>query len=76
MKAAMGDRISVLGRSVDRKVRDGEIIGLLKPDGEPPYRVRWDDGHEAIVFPGSDARIQHFPRRRPPRTADGRRAAG
>lgn len=60
MKAQVGDRIVVLGREVDRKLRDGEIIALMHPDGEPPYRVRWADGHEAVVFPGSDARIRHL----------------
>jgi hypothetical protein len=23
------------------------------------YRVRWDDGHEAIFYPGSDAHTVH-----------------
>ena len=30
--------------------------------GEPPYMVRFDDGHTALVFPGPDAIIE------PPRT--------
>ena len=29
-------------------------------DGGPPYLVRWEDGHEAEIFPGSDVFIQHF----------------
>jgi len=29
-------------------------------DGEPPYLVRWDDGHEGLFFPGPDARLHHF----------------
>ncbi len=31
--------------------------------GEPPYLVRFDDGHTALVFPGPDAIIEH-PRRK------------
>jgi hypothetical protein len=27
--------------------------------GEPPYLVRWaDDGHEGLIFPGSDASVE------------------
>jgi hypothetical protein len=42
------------------KKRDARIIGTPHPDGSPPYLVRWsDDGHEALVFPGPDAVIEH-----------------
>ena len=27
--------------------------------GEPPYVVRFDDGHTGLVFPGPDAVIEH-----------------
>ncbi|WP_084008859.1 DUF1918 domain-containing protein [Planomonospora sphaerica] len=31
---------------------------LRRPDGTPPYVVRWvDDEHEGLVFPGPDARV-------------------
>ena len=33
---------------------------MLGKDGGPPYLVRWEDGHEAEIFPGSDVFIQHF----------------
>jgi hypothetical protein len=33
---------------------------VLGDDGAPPFMVRWDDGHEAEVFPGLDAHVQHF----------------
>ena len=59
MKASVGDRIIIRGRNIDEKARDGEIVELLHPDGEPPYRVRWEDGHEGIFFPGPDASIHH-----------------
>jgi len=29
------------------------------PGGAPPYLVRRDDGHEALVFPGPDASVEH-----------------
>lgn len=41
-------------------VREGEIVEVHGPEGGPPYLVRWSDtGHESLVFPGPDARIQH-----------------
>jgi len=40
--------------------RDGEILEVRGEDGGPPYVVRWsDNGHEALVFPGPDAVVQH-----------------
>jgi hypothetical protein len=33
---------------------------VLGEDGAPPYVVRWEDGHESHVYPGSDMRIHHF----------------
>lgn len=59
MKAAVGDRIVVNATHVDGPQRNGEIIEVRGQDGEPPYRVRWSDGHEALVFPGPDATVLH-----------------
>ena len=59
--AAVGDRLVVRSRHLDGPVRDGEIIEVEHADGTPPYVVRWsDDGHEALVFPGPDAYVEHF----------------
>jgi hypothetical protein len=45
---------------LDQAVRDGEIVEVHGPDGEPPYLVRWsDDGHTSLFFPGPDARVHH-----------------
>ena len=41
-------------------LRDGEILKVLGEEGAPPYLVRWEDGHEAEVFPGSDMYVQHL----------------
>ncbi len=61
MHATVGDRLVVHGLHVDDAVRDGEILEVRGQNGGPPYIVRWsDDGHEAFVFPGPDATIQHF----------------
>ncbi len=61
MRAAVGDRIIIHGRTIDEPVRDGEVLEVHGADGEPPYVVRWSaDGHEGLFFPGPDAHIEHF----------------
>lgn len=46
-------------------MHDGEILEVLGEGGEPPYVVRWsDDGHVSRIFPGSDAYVEHYARRR------------
>lgn len=57
MKAAEGDRIIIRGHTVESSDRHGQIIEVKGEDGAPPYRVRFDDGHETIVFPGGDFSI-------------------
>lgn len=60
MHASVGDRLVVRSQHVDGPVRDAEILEVLHAGGEPPYRVRWSDtGHEALVFPGPDAYVDH-----------------
>ena len=61
MYATVGDRLIVKSTHIDEPVRDGEILEVHGATGGPPYLVRWSDtGHEALVFPGSDAEVQHF----------------
>lgn len=60
MKAQKGDRIVLAGEQVDRPTRDGEVLEVRGKNGEPPYVVRWEDGHEGLVFPGPDATIHHY----------------
>ncbi|MFH8838435.1 DUF1918 domain-containing protein [Streptomyces sp. NPDC017868] len=60
--AHVGDRLIVGGATVGDEGRDGEIVGLHHVDGTPPFDVRWSDtGRVTLVFPGPDARVQHFP---------------
>ncbi|MGF9663354.1 DUF1918 domain-containing protein [Arthrobacter crystallopoietes] len=54
MKATQGDRIIVRGRTVESSDRHGEILEVRGKDGAPPYFVRFDDGHESVLFPGGD----------------------
>jgi len=66
---AAGDVIVIAGHRVGQAERVGEILEVL---GEPPnerYRIRWDDGHESLSRPGSDATIRHSVRRHAPSKA-------
>ena len=59
MQAVVGDRLHVHGKTVGQQDRMGKIIDVRGADGAPPYLVRFDDGHEALVYPGPDAEVEH-----------------
>ncbi|MGD0715513.1 MAG: YbaK/EbsC family protein [Gaiellaceae bacterium] len=54
-----GDVIELTGRRVGDTARTGEIVEVLGTAVRPYYRVRWEDGHESVLFPGGDTRIRH-----------------
>jgi hypothetical protein len=59
MKAHVGDRLVLESTHLRDPRRIGVITALRHPDGAPPYLVRWlDNDHEALVFPGPDARVE------------------
>jgi hypothetical protein len=59
--ARPGDRLIVSAHHQGEPERDGEILEVRGPGGTPPYVVRWEDtGAVAILYPGSDARVQRF----------------
>jgi len=58
MKANIGDRLHVHAKVVGQPDRVGMIIEVHGAGGGPPYLVRFDDGHETLVFPGPDAVIE------------------
>ncbi|OIK05949.1 DUF1918 domain-containing protein [Streptomyces monashensis] len=60
MRAMVGDRILVHGRTVGQQDRQAEVIEVLGPDGTPPYRVRFEDGHETLMSPGPDTVVRHI----------------
>jgi hypothetical protein len=59
MQAAAGERILIRGKTVDNPDRHGEILEVRGEKGAPPYLVRFDDGHEALIYPGADSVIEH-----------------
>jgi hypothetical protein len=58
MRATVGDEIHVHGRTVGAGEQRGEIIEVRGDDGAPPYVVRFADGHEGLIFPGSDCEVE------------------
>ena len=63
MEATIGDKICIHGSIVGHPDKHGEIIEVHGTAGEPPYLVRFPDGHTRLLFPGPDAVI--VPRQRP-----------
>jgi hypothetical protein len=52
-------RIWVDPRGLGGTRRTGEILEVLGSPEHPRYRIRWADGHESIIAPGSDASLPH-----------------
>jgi hypothetical protein len=59
MHAQVGDQLTIMGRHQGDGERHGEIIEVDGPDGTPPFLVRWEDGHDSLFFPSSDAQVIH-----------------
>ena len=62
MHANVGDKIVVDARHTADRARQGEIVATLGADEAVHYRVRWEDGHESVLFPGSDTRVDQAAR--------------
>ncbi len=59
MHAVAGDRLHFPGKQVGVPDHTAIIIETRGEDGAPPYFVRRDNGHEALVFPGADVWVEH-----------------
>ena len=59
MHASVGDRVIIHGRVVGAVERAGEVIEVRGTGDNPLLVVRYDDGHEAILSPGSDCEVRH-----------------
>ncbi|MEU4267537.1 DUF1918 domain-containing protein [Streptomyces sp. NPDC026092] len=60
MEASVGDKLLVHGRTVGQHDRTAEVLQVLGENGNPPYRVKFDDdGHEALMAPGPDTVVRH-----------------
>jgi hypothetical protein len=60
MRAVVGDELTVKGRHQGDGDRHGQITEVHGTDGNPPYVVQWQDGHESTFFPSADTIVaQH-----------------
>jgi hypothetical protein len=59
MKAQVGERLLFHGAKVGSADHVGAVVEVRGEDGGPPYLVRFDDGHEALLFPGTDCQVLH-----------------
>jgi hypothetical protein len=59
VKASVGDSVIIRGKSVGNTDRHGVITEVKGPNGEPPWTIRYEDGHEALCFPGPDCVVEH-----------------
>jgi len=59
MQAVAGDRLHFQSRTVGVAEHTAVILEIRGDHGEPPYLVRHENGHEAVVFPGVDAWVEH-----------------
>ena len=76
MKARVGDRLLVRRRRPGGDERHAEVLEVRGKDGAPPYLVRWSDGHESILVPGSETTVEPPPARdvqKPKRSGGSRR---
>jgi hypothetical protein len=57
-QAQAGDVVEITGHRVGDAPRTGTIVEVLGELGEQHFRVRWEDGHESIFYPSSDAIVR------------------
>jgi hypothetical protein len=57
MRGRTGDEIVVEATVPGAPSRRGEIVEVIGDEDRRHYRVRWDDGHESVYFPGADAHV-------------------
>ena len=65
MDANVGDHIIIESNKVGGARRGGEVLDVLHGASGDHFRVRWEDGHESIMYPSSDATVEpaNLPRR-------------
>ena len=60
-----GDVVVVHGHTTGDPGRTGVILEVLDAaSGREHYRVRWDEEHESLYWPGSDATVRPGTRRK------------
>lgn len=58
MQAQIGDRVHVHSFGEGHHLW-GEVLEVHGSDGQPPYLLAFNDGHQGLIFPAPDAVIEH-----------------
>jgi Domain of unknown function (DUF1918) len=64
MQATVGDRLHVHSNAVGDPDKIALIVEVRGQNGAPPYLVRFPDGHETLIYPGSDCVIETTTKKR------------
>jgi hypothetical protein len=59
-KPRVGDQVEIVGHRVGDALRSGEVLEVLGAGPHLHYRVRWQDDHVSLLYPGTDV---HFTRK-------------
>jgi hypothetical protein len=60
MHVSAGDLLVIKAQHTGEPDVHMEVLETHGADGAPPWRVRWGtEGHEALLFPGPEATIEH-----------------
>ncbi len=51
MEVKGGDRIAIESEHVGEGSREGTVLEVIGSGDGIHYRVKWDDGHESVLFP-------------------------
>ncbi len=57
MKAQIGEQLLFHGKKVGSADHTAEVLQVRGHDGAPPYLVRFGDGHERLIYPGTDCQV-------------------
>jgi Domain of unknown function (DUF1918) len=56
--ACVGDWIEIHSHAQGQPPRSAQVLEVLGTKGQEHYRVRWDEEHESILYPGPDVMIR------------------
>ncbi len=57
--AKVGDQVVVDHMELGHPPRKGEVLEVIGTGEAVHYRVRWDDGHESVFYPGPTTHTVH-----------------
>ena len=58
MHATVGDTLHVHSHTVGARDRTAVVVEVRGQNGEPPYVVRFPDGHQSLIYPGPDCVVE------------------